>query len=87
MWPVVAAYGGERYLHQVAVPCASKVLVCATEVTSNIVFNCYLCLCSLPLYIEKEQKRMAIRGDLCQTNNKHVQDGGIRRNLGWGIWL
>ncbi len=36
-----------------------KLLVwfCATEVTSNIVFNCYLCLCSLPLYIEKEQKK------------------------------
>ncbi|XP_046442577.1 uncharacterized protein LOC124192995 [Daphnia pulex] len=30
---------------------------CATEVTSNIVFNCYSCLCSLPLYIEKEQKK------------------------------
>jgi hypothetical protein len=29
---------------------------CATEVTFNIVFNCYLCLCSLPLYIEKKQK-------------------------------
>jgi hypothetical protein len=43
------------------------VLVCATEVTSNIVFNCYLCLCSLPLYIEKEQKRIVIRGGLCQT--------------------
>ncbi len=27
MWRVVAAYGGERYLHQVAVSCASKVLV------------------------------------------------------------
>jgi hypothetical protein len=27
MWCVVAAYGGERYLHQVAVHCASKVMV------------------------------------------------------------
>ena len=59
---------------------------CATEVTSNIVFNCYLCLCSLPLYIEKEQKKV-LRGGLCQTNNKHVRDGGMRRKLGWGIWL
>jgi hypothetical protein len=39
---------------------------CATEVTSNIVFNCYLCLCSLPLYIEKKQKKIVIRGGLCQ---------------------
>jgi hypothetical protein len=60
---------------------------CATEVTSNIVFNCYLCLCSLPLYIEKEQKKIVIWGGLCQTNNKHVQNGGMRRKLGWGIWL
>jgi hypothetical protein len=34
-----------------------KCWFCATEVTSNIVFNCYLCLCSLTLYIEKEQKK------------------------------
>jgi hypothetical protein len=55
---------------------------CATEVTSNIVFNCYLCLCSLPLYIGKEQKKLVIWGGLCQTNNKPVQDGGMRK--GWG---
>jgi hypothetical protein len=60
---------------------------CATEMTSNIVFNCYLCLRSLPSYIEKEQKIIIIRAGLCQTNNKHVQDGGMRRKLGWGIWL
>jgi hypothetical protein len=59
----------------------------ATEVTSNIVFNCYLCLCSLPLDIEKEQIKIVTQGGLCQTKNKHVKDGGMRRKLWWGIWL
>jgi hypothetical protein len=36
---------------------------CATKVISNIVFNCYLCICSLTLYNEKEQKKQQY-GDL-----------------------
>jgi hypothetical protein len=58
MWCVVAAYGGERYLHQVAVPCASKVLVLCYR--SDIQYCVQLLFVPLQftfIYIEKEQKK------------------------------
>jgi hypothetical protein len=48
-----------------------------------------ICVFAVYLYIlRRNKKKGVILGGLCQTNNKHVQDGGMRRNkLGWGIWL
>jgi hypothetical protein len=80
MWRVVAAFGGERYLHQVAVPCDPRYCFCATEVTSNIVFNCYLCL--VYLYILIRNKKIVKREGLCQTNNK--PDWGNEEEVGVG---
>jgi hypothetical protein len=46
-----------------------------------------ICVFAVYLYILRRNKKIVIWGGLCQTNNKHVQDGGMRRKLGWGIWL
>jgi hypothetical protein len=44
-----------------------------------------ICVFAVYLYILRRNKTKVIRGGLCQTNNKHVRDRGMRRKLGWGI--
>jgi hypothetical protein len=51
---------------------------------------CLIAMCVFAGYLyilRRNKKKIVIRGGLCQTNNKHVQDGEMRRKLGWGIWL
>jgi hypothetical protein len=84
MWRAVAAYGGERYLHQVAVPCASKVLDLCYK--SDIQYCVKLLFVSMQLtfYMLRRNKKSNM-GGLCQTNNKHVCYGGMKRKLRWDI--
>jgi hypothetical protein len=67
-------------------PVHPRCCFCATE-RHPILCLIAICVFAVYLYILRRNKKIVIRGGLCQKNNKHVQDGGMRSKLGWGICL